>query len=136
MNSRILPKNEWNILRIHWGYYLECVLLIFWKNPGLHNLLSRFTDLYNSMPNPYSPNFDGGFKWVYKLKHAKKKRFNHGRYFNLVPCSKKCVKFFEKTTKLKISSEITLPLQHVIRRKSKTYNQFPVLFHSGKSHQN
>ena len=53
--------------------------------------------------------------------------------FNLVPYSTKCVKFFEETTKLKIP---TLSLQHVIRRKSKTYNQFRVLFHSGKSHQN
>ena len=35
------------------GYYPECVLFVFWKNPGLHNLLSRFTDLYN----PTSANF-------------------------------------------------------------------------------
>jgi hypothetical protein len=27
------------------GYYPECVSFIFWKNLGLHNLLSRFTDL-------------------------------------------------------------------------------------------
>ena len=52
---------------------------------------------------------------MYKLKHAKN-WFNLGWYFNLVPCSTKCVKFFEETTKLKILSVITLPLQHVIRR--------------------
>ena len=41
MVSLILPKNERNTLRI----------VVFWKNPGHHNLLLRFTDLYqNSKP--------------------------------------------------------------------------------------
>ena len=36
------PKNERTQDTI-----LECVSFVFWKNPGLHSLLSRFTDLYH-----------------------------------------------------------------------------------------
>ena len=40
MKSWSFPKNE-----IRPGYYPKCVWFVFWKNPGFHSLLSRFTDL-------------------------------------------------------------------------------------------
>ena len=40
--SLIFPKKR---TKLNPGYYLECVLFVFWKNPGLHNLHSRFTVL-------------------------------------------------------------------------------------------
>ena len=40
--SLIFPKKN---NETHLGYYPEGVLFVFWKNPGLHNLLSRLSDL-------------------------------------------------------------------------------------------
>ena len=46
MKSQTLPKkNERNSL----GYYPKCVSFVFWKNQRHHNLLSRFSDLYQSL---------------------------------------------------------------------------------------
>ena len=44
MASWILPKSEQKVFRI----ILECVSFVFQKNLQCHNLLSRFTDLYQS----------------------------------------------------------------------------------------
>ena len=33
------------VLLIDTTEYPECITFVFWKNPGLHDFLSRFTDL-------------------------------------------------------------------------------------------